>query len=73
MLGLLINYFNFNISYISYSDNIIDNDSIVGINKIFKNMDIMNTSTINFLNKYLVKENNHEIVHCINLDNNILN
>jgi len=73
MLGLLINYFNFNISYISYSDNIIDNDSIVGINKIFKNMDIMNTSTINFLNKYLLKENNHEIVHCINLDNNILN
>ena len=68
LLPLLVKYFNYEIIYISYSDNIVDNGSIISINKIFKN-----SSSIYFFKKYLGNYDKNIIVSCINLDSNILN
>ena len=68
LLWLLINYFNFKIVYKSYSDEIIDNGLLLGINKIFKNLDIMNITTILFFKNYL----NNNSIHCIRIEKNIL-
>lgn len=67
LLPLLIRYFNYEIIYISYSDRIVDNGSLVIINKIFKN-----SLSINFLKKYLANYNKSLIISCINLDSSIL-
>lgn len=68
LIWLLINYFNFKIVYKSYSDEIIDNGLLLGINKIFKNLDIMNITTIIFLKNYL----NNNSIHCIHIEKNLL-
>jgi hypothetical protein len=68
LIWLLINYFNFKIVYKSYSDEIIDNGLLLGINKIFKNIDIINISSIIFLQNYL--DNN--LIHCIQIEKNLL-
>jgi hypothetical protein len=68
LIWLMINYFNFKIVYKSYSDEIIDNGLLLGINKIFKNLDIMNITTIIFLKNYL----NNNSIHCIHIEKQIL-
>jgi hypothetical protein len=68
LIWLMINYFNFKIVYKSYSDEIIDNGLLLGINKIFKNLDIMNISSILFLQNYL----NNNSIHCIHIEKNLL-
>ena len=68
LIWLMINYFNFKIIYRSYSDEIIDNGLLLGTNKIFKNLDIMNITTILFLKNYL----NNNSIHCIHVDKTIL-
>jgi hypothetical protein len=68
LIWLIINYFNFKIVYKSYSDEIIDNGLLLGINKIFKNLDIMNITTIIFLKNYL----NNNSIHCIHIEKKIL-
>ncbi len=67
IIYLLITNFNFEIIIISYSDKLIDNENIITTNKIIKNIDIYNESTIDFLANYLT---NYE--YCITLDNNDL-
>lgn len=68
LIWLIVNYFNFKIIYRSYSDQIIDNGLLLGINKIFKNLDIMNITTIIFLKNYL----NNNSIHCIHFEKRLL-
>ena len=67
LIYLLIHYFNFEIKYKTYSDSLIDNNLLPGINKIFKNIDFTNIASINFLINYLNNSTN-----CIQLNNTIL-
>ena len=67
LLCLLIKYFNFKIIYKSNSDILIDNNSLDAINNLFKNINITNISSLDFLIKYL---NNN--VNCIELDKTLL-
>lgn len=68
LIYLLIHYFNFEIIYKSYSDSLIDNNLLEGINKIFKNIDISDITGIKFLINYLSNS-----IDCIQSNGNILN
>jgi hypothetical protein len=68
LIWIIINYFNFKIVYKNYSDKIIDNGLLLGINKIFKNINIINISSIIFLENYL----NNNSTHCIQIEKNLL-
>jgi len=62
---LLLKYFNFEITHISYTDTTIDNNNIENTNKIIKSKNIINYDDVNFLFNYL--ENNK--YQCSNLFN----
>jgi hypothetical protein len=58
LLLLLINNFSFQINFKEYSDKIIDNNNIDSLNKLFKNVDILNPTTHIFLKDYLLNLTN---------------
>jgi hypothetical protein len=63
LIYLLVNDLNFEIIKINYSDKIIDNNNLLSTNKIIKNMDILNESSILFLQKYLMNDKNCIIIN----------
>jgi hypothetical protein len=65
LIYLLVNNLNFEIVKIDYSDKIIDNNNLSSTNKIIKNMDILNESSLSFLQKYLTNDKN-----CITINKN---
>ena len=65
LIYLLISNLNFEIIKISYTDKIIDNNNILTTNKIIKNMDLLNESSIKFLENFLVN-----IKNCVKIDKN---
>jgi hypothetical protein len=67
-LCLLIKYFNFKIIYKDTSDILIDNNSLQVANNLFKNIDIINISSLDFLIKYLYND-----INCIEIDDLLLN
>lgn len=58
LIYLLLTNLNFEIIEIGYSDKIIDNNDIETTNKMIKNIDILNESSILFLKNYLTNSTN---------------
>lgn len=58
LIYFLILNLSFEIEIINYSDNLIDNNDILTTNKIIKNIDILNESSIQFLRNYLTNPSN---------------